>query len=64
MNRRDFVKAGAVLAGACTTGPWPTQKSASTLPPVIVSEERVIRTVAGLRPYRLSGFALRAESLD
>jgi glycine/D-amino acid oxidase-like deaminating enzyme len=64
MNRRDFVKAGAALAGACATGRLPIQKSASTLPPVIVSEERVIRTVAGLRPYRLSGFALRGESLD
>ena len=33
------------------------------LPPVIVDESRVIRTVAGLRPYRRSGFVVRAEAL-
>ncbi|MES2443721.1 MAG: FAD-dependent oxidoreductase [Pseudomonadota bacterium] len=33
------------------------------LPPVRVSPDRVIRTVAGLRPYRASGFVVRAESL-
>jgi D-amino-acid oxidase len=34
------------------------------LPPVHVSEDREIRTVAGLRPYRPSGFVVRAEKLD
>jgi D-amino-acid oxidase len=34
------------------------------LPPVQVSEDREIRTVAGLRPYRPSGFVVRAEKLD
>jgi D-amino-acid oxidase len=33
------------------------------LPPVIVSPNREIRTVTGLRPYRPSGFVVRAESL-
>ncbi len=33
------------------------------LPLVLVSPERVIRTVAGLRPYRASGFVVRAEAL-
>jgi D-amino-acid oxidase len=32
--------------------------------PVNVSSQRVIRTVAGLRPYRPSGFVLRAEPLN
>jgi glycine/D-amino acid oxidase-like deaminating enzyme len=30
---------------------------------VLVSEDRVIRTVVGLRPYRPSGFVVRAEKL-
>jgi glycine/D-amino acid oxidase-like deaminating enzyme len=37
---------------------------ACNLPPVRVSEDREIRTVAGLRPYRPSGFVIRAEKLD
>jgi D-amino-acid oxidase len=38
--------------------------SACGLPPVNVSPEREIRTVVGLRPYRPSGFVVRAEKLD
>jgi D-amino-acid oxidase len=34
------------------------------LPPVHVAPEREIRTVVGLRPYRPSGFVVRAEKLD
>jgi D-amino-acid oxidase len=41
-----------LMAGACN------------LPPVQVSEDREIRTVVGLRPYRPSGFVVRAEKLD
>jgi D-amino-acid oxidase len=37
--------------------------SARGLPPVIVAPEREIRTVVGLRPYRPSGFVVRAERL-
>ena len=33
------------------------------LPPVNVAPERVIRTLAGLRPYRAQGFVVRAEAL-
>ena len=33
------------------------------LAPVHVSEDRVIRTVVGLRPYRSAGFVVRAEKL-
>jgi len=38
--------------------------SARDLPPVHVAPEREIRTVVGLRPYRPSGFVVRAEKLD
>jgi glycine/D-amino acid oxidase-like deaminating enzyme len=37
--------------------------SACGLPPVQVSADREIRTVVGLRPYRPSGFVVRAEQL-
>jgi D-amino-acid oxidase len=34
------------------------------LPPVNVSADRVIRSIAGLRPFRPSGFVVRAQKLD
>jgi len=37
--------------------------SACRLPPVKVSEDRVIRTVVGLRPHRNSGFRVEREQL-
>jgi D-amino-acid oxidase len=69
-SRRQFLASGAVAAGGlalpgCTTasGRMPIASSRLCLPPVDVSESRVIRTVAGLRPYRASGFVVRAEPL-
>ncbi|MGA9581924.1 MAG: FAD-dependent oxidoreductase [Allosphingosinicella sp.] len=69
MDRRAFIgsaAAGLALPG-CVATPRPAGSSASAglgcLPPVRVAAERVIRTVAGLRPYRRSGFVVRAESL-
>src|SRR5690242_5237414 len=53
---------GGVLLSACSipmrrdTGP--------SLHPAIITRDRVIRVVVGLRPYRSSGFVVRAESLD
>lgn len=37
---------------------------ACRVPPARVSEDREIRTIVGLRPYRPSGFVVRAEKLD
>ena len=37
--------------------------SGCDLPPVHVSQDREIRTIAGLRPFRPSGFVVRAEKL-
>ncbi len=61
LDRRGFVAAGstALLAGCATTGRRPL--GCSPLPPVQVDEERVIRTVAGLRPYRSAGFVVRRD---
>jgi len=65
MHRRAFLGSAAAtlaLPGCATTGAR-TAARTGCLPPVLVSPERVIRTVAGLRPYRAAGFVVRAESL-
>lgn len=69
-DRRAFIRTGA-LAGAglaltnCATTASRTVGVAdcSPLAPVRVDAGRIIRTVAGLRPYRESGFVVRRESL-
>lgn len=66
MLARRSILASALALPACTTG---TTRLAGTsapdcLPPVLADPGRVIRTVAGLRPYRPSGFLVRAEPLD
>ncbi|HEY0132223.1 MAG TPA: FAD-dependent oxidoreductase [Allosphingosinicella sp.] len=65
MDRRAFIASAAstlVLPG-CVTMPRPSAVRSVCLPPVNVAAERVIRTVAGLRPFRASGFVVRAEPL-
>jgi len=69
-DRRDFLRstaalsAGLVLPGCATLATRATPTLACTpLPRVRVEPGRVIRTVAGLRPYRASGFVVRAEAL-
>jgi D-amino-acid oxidase len=68
MDRRRFLSASAaagLLGGCATTRPLAgaTVAPRPCLPRVNVSPERVIRTVAGLRPYRASGFVVRPEPL-
>jgi glycine/D-amino acid oxidase-like deaminating enzyme len=65
LDRRTFAAgSAALLAGCATTGSRPrTFAGCTPLPPVEVDSRRVIRTVAGLRPYRRSGFVVRAEQL-
>lgn len=65
MHRRAFLgSAAATLAlPGCATMRARTAAPTGCLPPVLVSPERVIRTVAGLRPYRAAGFVVRAEAL-
>lgn len=68
MDRRQFIGSAALgltglaLPGCATTSTRSTAR-AGCLPPVDVSADRVIRTVAGLRPYRASGFVVRREAL-
>jgi D-amino-acid oxidase len=73
LGRRAWLKqaaagcAGLALAG-CAPRPvplvWPPPGRPRTFARVNVSPDRVIRTVAGLRPFRRSGFVVRAERLD
>ena len=42
----------------------PKEMEGSSLVPVTVSPEREIRTIAGLRPFRSSGFVVRREDRD
>ena len=66
LDRRLFVAGSSTaLLSACAAVGARTAVSASCqpLPPVKVDASRVIRTVAGLRPYRDSGFVVRAEAL-
>ncbi len=64
LSRRMFVAGSTALAvSGCTTMSARPGSLASPvcLPHVNVSPERIIRTVAGLRPYRPSGYVVRAE---
>src|SRR6476659_7941477 len=65
LDRRTFAAAGsAALLASCATVSGPRTFSGCTpFPKVLVDESRVIRTVAGLRPYRRSGFVVRREQL-
>jgi len=65
LDRRGFVAAGsaALLSGCATTASRRLAADCSPLVPVDVEHNRVIRAVAGLRPYRASGFVVRREQL-
>lgn len=63
-DRRSFLAlAGLVptlsITGACTG----VSETGRRYAPVKVSADRIIRTVAGLRPYRPSGFVVRSERM-
>src|SRR6266852_6741511 len=72
VNRRRFLRTTALTAtcgaisGCCRIRPRaavPLTGNNCDLAPVLVSPDREIRTVVGLRPYRPSGFVVRAEKL-
>jgi D-amino-acid oxidase len=71
VNRRQFLYATGMAAGSVVSGCYRSQPRAANpvsgvncnLAPVIVSPDREIRTVVGLRPYRPSGFVVKAEKL-
>ena len=69
MLRRSLATAGSALVAACL----PRSASRATLgepaarprswAKVLVSRDRVIREISGLRPFRAPGFVVRAEAL-
>jgi glycine/D-amino acid oxidase-like deaminating enzyme len=63
MDRRAFIASAAssLALPGCVTTAGRTAATSGCLPPVDVSQGRVIRSVAGLRPYRAAGFVVRAE---
>lgn len=77
LSRREALRAvgllasGVVLNSACARRVQQSVSSSTTnavtrvrhLAPVNVAADREIRTVVGLRPFRPSGFVVRAESL-
>ncbi len=67
ISRRAFIgstlSAGAVLAGAPPAAAGDLSATPdSPIVPVTIDANRVIRTVVGLRPYRATGFVLRAQA--
>ena len=68
VGRRAFLgstgaAAGLALSGCATTAGRRADLGCTPLVPVQVDAGRVIRTVAGLRPYRDAGFVVRVETL-
>jgi D-amino-acid oxidase len=66
IDRRSVVRGAATaLAGSALASAIRLQSAAAkaSLPKVTIAPNRVIRQVAGLRPFRPSGFVVRAESL-
>ncbi len=70
MNRRTFLQTAALsAAGGLVSGCHrsrlrarsPLSGNGCSLAPVLVSPDREIRTVVGLRPFRASGFVVKAE---
>lgn len=69
--RREFLKLAGITAAGAGLG-LPTKASENSLQksaedifkPVHATPDRVIRTVAGLRPFRPSGFVLRSEKIN
>lgn len=69
-TRRQILQTASILAagstlglGGCVTRRPTTlgRRSPLRLPPVRVSEDRLIRQMVGLRPFRPSGFVVRAQ---
>src|SRR5438445_9699920 len=63
VDRRSFAVGSAALLSACATVGTRRDSGCTPLAPVIADQNRVIRTMAGLRPYRRSGFVVRADQL-
>src|SRR6185369_9127941 len=63
LDRRTFAAGSAALLSGCATTSGRRFADCTPLAPVIVDQSRIIRTIAGLRPYRRQGFVVRQEAL-
>jgi glycine/D-amino acid oxidase-like deaminating enzyme len=63
LDRRGFALGSAALLSGCATTRPHVAEGCAPLPPVKVDASRVMRWVAGLRPYRASGFRVAREPL-
>jgi hypothetical protein len=69
LSRRGLIRSaalaggGLLIPGCATTSSLAGSARTGCLAPVRASEDRVIRSVVGLRPFRRSGFVVRAEAL-
>ena len=63
LDRRTFAAGSAALLSGCAAVGARSYGDCTPLAPVIADESRIIRTMAGLRPYRRSGFVVRAGQL-
>jgi len=63
IDRRAFSLGSTALLSGCATVGGRSTSGCTPLVPVIADESRIIRTMAGLRPYRRQGFVVRQEQL-
>jgi D-amino-acid oxidase len=63
LDRRTFAAGSLTLLSGCATTSGHRYSGCTPLAPVIADESRIIRTMAGLRPYRRQGFVVRQEQL-
>jgi D-amino-acid oxidase len=63
LDRRTFAAGSAALLSSCATIGTRHFSGCTPLAPVDADPSRLIRTVAGLRPYRRPGFVVRREQL-
>src|SRR5215472_7998815 len=69
MHRRELLKALALATGSALLSSCAAKRVQATLPAtpclprVNVSQDRIIRSLCGLRPYRRSGFVVRPEKI-
>ena len=63
LDRRTFTAGTAALLSGCATVGTRTVTGCTPLAPVDADPSRLIRAVAGLRPYRRQGFVVRRDQL-
>jgi D-amino-acid oxidase len=63
LSRRALLLSASAALSGCAARRTPILTPVARLPRVRVAPDRVIRTIVGLRPYRPTGFVVRADKL-